>query len=84
MEIEIEVSKGEDKKEEAKKWEIECLARKIEEVEYAKKKTPDIYSAAVKELKDKASVIGSIADIKAKRQALAEMDDESEDESEED
>jgi hypothetical protein len=56
------------------KFEIECLARKIEEVEYAKIKKPEMYSKAVAELKGKAKVISSIADIKKKRQDLDDKD----------
>lgn len=68
---------NDDKEVEAKeddKYEIECLARKIEEVEYCKSKKPEMYSKALAELKGKASVISSIADIKKKRQDLDDKD----------
>jgi hypothetical protein len=58
------------------KYEVECLARKIEEVEYCKQKKPELYSKAVAELKGKAKVISSIDDIKVKRQKLAAGEDE--------
>lgn len=56
------------------KYEIECLARKIEEVEYCKAKKPEMYAKALAELKGKAEVITSIADIKKKRQNLDDKD----------
>ena len=71
MGVEIEV---EDDSEEEDKYEIECLARKIEEVEYMKSKKPEMYSKALAELKGKAKVISSIADIKKKRQDLDNED----------
>ena len=71
MGVEIEV---EDDSKEEDKYEIECLARKIEEVEYAKSKKPEQYSKALAELKGKAKVISSIADIKKKRQDLDSED----------
>lgn len=68
---EVEVEEN-DKEED--KYEIECLARKIEEVEYMKSKKPEMYSKALAELKGKAKVISSIADIKKKRQDLDDKD----------
>lgn len=71
VEVEVEDEEQDDK------YEVECLARKIEEVEYAKKKKPEMYSKAVAQLQDKADVISSIDDLSKKRKKLAEEDMES-------
>ena len=63
--VEIEVEDDDE-------YEIECLARKIEEVEYCKQKKPEMYAKAVEQLKGKADVISSIADISKKRASLAD------------
>ena len=70
-EVAVEIEVEDDK------YEVECLARKIEEVEYAKKKKPEMYSKAVAQLQDKADVISSIDDLSKKRKKLAEEDMES-------
>jgi len=52
-------------------YKAEDLARQIEQVEKAKKDDPELYAKALECLEEKSDTIGSIADIRKRRQKLA-------------
>lgn len=69
-------NESEDKGSEKKEWEVERLACSIKDVEMAKKNDPELYSAALSKLKEEASAISSIADLKKVAKKKMEGDDE--------
>ncbi len=71
------------------KYEVECIARAIKDVEMAKKDKPELYDKALQSLKSEAKAIMSIDDLKARREELMkeeepEAKEESSDEEEKD